>query len=425
MPDTTPAASPPVTASEQQSILQRCRRALMGLGWEHPFFALAAARVRLVVEAVLPDHTMSVDLSGTIRIDPTFVTPSGQGGIPDEQIRGVLAHELCHLLLLHSARQQGREHRRWNCATDRAINITLRQAGVALPSWGLYPQPGDEALPAEQLYLKEPTSQDGGQGGQGGGQGQGQGQGQGPPRVGGGCGPNPAPEGTASPAEAQSAAEREWQEIAATSRILDTSRAVGVGGGKLFSSLLDFPPPKIRWDQVLRGQLSRALAAHGYDDVTYQRRNRRTQLTGPIFPGGVTYRAKVAVVIDTSGSMSDEDLTRCVANTIAIGKAMRVRLYLVTHDDGVQWQGWVEPGARHTDVAGKCRGRGGTTFGAAYEAVAQQGAFDAMIHLTDGGVGHWPAKPPNARRLIVALFGWGAEGAIPAGTKVIKTELSK
>ena len=195
--------------------------------------------------------------------------------------------------------------------------------------------------------------------------------------------------------------------------------------GRALSSLLDFPTAKIRWDQVLRGTLTRAVAQHGYDDTSYQRRARRTGLTGPIFPGGVCYRAKVAVVIDTSGSMSDTSLKRCIINTVAISRALRVRIYLVTHDDGVQWRGWLDQRTRPEDIAKRCVGRGGTHFAAAYQAVQAAGAFDACVHLTDGGVEHWPARPERSRKLIVALFGWASKRAIPAGARVIETEVDE
>lgn len=493
----------PPTSDEVKAIISRCKGQMLSLGWGWPYFLAGAARIEFRVRP-LPSGTACIEFqpierddwdspAAVIWVDPSFVGPSkDKGQINDDQLRFVLAHELCHAYLWHHERRGNRDPFLWNVVGDRLINATLLEAGLkACPQGVLFPlDPAHAHLTAEELYEIECREGLGKgqqlQQGQAHGQGQqGQGQDDGGRATsvpfGQGCGPQLAPrkgkgqgqdkdqgqasQGKLQPGEGRDTggqaqgekqdqgqdeseggnseewkvqegagdpwadARRSWAQSAAQARVLDRdSTQQGRGQGKgVLSRLLDVPPPKVRWEQVLRGACTRAQAGQGQDDVTYQRRNRRTGITGPIFPGPVAHRASVAVVIDTSGSVSDKALSRAIRNTCAIAQAVKARIFLVTHDDGVQWSGWLERGARPSKVQAACKGRGGTTFDAAYRVVEEESRakFDAMVHLTDGGVGRWPDRPRNARKLVVALIGTPYKSTIPAVAQVIETEVGE
>jgi predicted metal-dependent peptidase len=144
-------------------------------------------------------------------------------------------------------------------------------------------------------------------------------------------------------------------------------------------------------------------------------------------PGGITYRCKAAVVIDTSGSMSDEDLSRCVAETTAIVNNCRVPVFLVVHDHAVQEACWIRPGAKsqvHSNIKKRMKGRGGTSFNEAYDRVEKEpGRFNVMVHLTDGEVYDWPNRPASVRRLVVALVGSSNRESCPDDARIIEVEL--
>jgi predicted metal-dependent peptidase len=121
--------------------------------------------------------------------------------------------------------------------------------------------------------------------------------------------------------------------------------------------------------------------------------------------------------------MSDEDVAEAVGHTVAIGLATKSKLFLVVHDAVVQWAGWLE-GDLAPQLPAKMLGRGGTAFEPAYARIAEEHAqFDIMIHLTDGGVGTWPARPPNVQRGIVALLGWMDRHALPPDQEAIDAKL--
>jgi predicted metal-dependent peptidase len=458
--------------------IERANRAALGLGWAHPMFLPPKTRCNLTEDATVP--TACIDAAGRLRVNPEFVL-----GLTDRQVMFLVGHELLHYILLHGERRQERNVLveipgfgivlLWNVVGDMLINHFLTQLRVgdhpieATPGAVLPEEPGDGDLTAEELYdkllkrLKDsgrtsrlrqassagpaPAGKGPSSDGRGHDESDGQGQskdGQENPHVGCGCGVKAPPkrededEGVAREDQEQGPGQglgsdgpsaedlrNARKECAAQAKAMARmGHGQGSGAGDALAKLLDTPPARVRWDQVLRGVLTRALAMHGRDDVSYSLPNRRTKPWGPIFPGEVAYKAKVAVVIDTSGSMSDAALSRCVAETVGIIKATGVRAFLVTHDDGVQWQGWIAAGAPVGQIKAACKGRGGTSFGAAYRAVQDEGRFDALVHLTDGGVGHWPETPEGTRGLVVGLIGTYHD-AIPKdrhGVRVIEVE---
>lgn len=420
----------PVDPAVAEALIRRCKAQAMSLGWKFPFFLPSIARIEFRVDTRRP--TACVDLRGRIYINPDFAAT-----LKDSELQFVIAHELMHLLMLHHDRRGHRDPLRWNIATDLIINRTLKNVSDAAGA-GAFTMPKNEKgdvgiiadenqaeMTAEQLYseipeppqwLKDLFSQ-------------------GAVPVGHGCGPE-KDGGNGDDADkdekdgdgagkTEDQMRREWRECAAQSQM--AGRQAGTQEGNMLADLLDVPPPKVRWSEVLRGALYRAIAEAGRDDVAWTRRSRRST-PEIILPGGITYRCKAAVVIDTSGSMSDEDLSRCVAETTAIVNNCRVPVFLVAHDHAVQEACWIRPGAKsqvHSSIKKRMKGRGGTNFDEAYERVDEEpGKFNVLVHLTDGEIyGEWPDRPATVRRLVVALVGSANKTDVPADARCIEVEI--
>lgn len=409
-----------MTADDRDALIKRCKSCALGLGWKFPFFLPAVARVEFRPDTRIP--TACVDLRGVIRFSPKFAA-----SLKDSELQFVIAHEIMHLLLLHMDRRGSRDPLRFNIANDLLINYTLKQAALAaggsvdgvfsMPKVGIIANDEQAKLTSEQLYEDVVATDQ---------QRQLFANGQLP--VGAGCGPvdadgdgnvNDNPDQTPD----DETLKRRWQEVAVQAQM--TGRSAGDRANELLANALNVPPPKVRWPEVLRGQLTRALAAAGVDDVSWSRRSRRST-KHIILPGGVTHRCRAAVVIDTSGSMTDEDLAQCVAETGAIVNNLRVPVFLVTHDWALQAALWIKPGRPHGKIQGALIGRGGTSFDEAYYRVGEEpGKFNVLIHLTDGGVGSWPPPPPNVRRLVAALIGECAREGVPHGARVIEVDLGR
>lgn len=401
-----------------EALVKRCKAQAMSLGWKFPFFLPAIARVEFIASVRMT--TAAVDLKGRIWVNPEFA-----GTLKDPELQFVIAHEVLHLLLLHGDRRAHRDPLKWNIANDLIINRTLKNvadnAGAGafqMPKVGIIADDDQAELTSEQLYndIPEPS------------QAMKDAYAAGAIPVAQGCGvENDQGEGPgadeASREETQRL-QREWRETSAQSQL--AGRQAGTSEGNMLADLLDIPPPKVRWSEVLRGALYRAIAEAGRDDVAWSRRSRRSTQE-IILPGGITYRCKAAVVIDSSGSMSDDDLSRCVAETTAIVNNCRVPVFLVVHDHAVQEACWVRPGAKsqvHSNIKKRMKGRGGTSFDEAYERVEKEpGKFNVMVHLTDGEVGSWPNRPASVRRLVVALVNSSSREGAPDDARIIEVEV--
>ena len=116
---------------------------------------------------------------------------------------------------------------------------------------------------------------------------------------------------------------------------------------------------------------------------------RRSKRYGS-FPGIKLLRKhRVAVCVDTSGSISEDDLRRFFAEIEQIHRA-GADIEIIEADVSVQRR-YVYQGRPPSEV----HGRGGTSFDQALKAVRETSArFDACVYLTDG-FAHQPVEPPR------------------------------
>jgi predicted metal-dependent peptidase len=93
--------------------------------------------------------TAAVDGRGKIFVNPRYIE-----GLKVLEVQGLLAHEALHLALLHFVRESGRDKRRWNIATDLAVNSILAERRFALPPGGIFPRDFgfEDGLSAEEYY---------------------------------------------------------------------------------------------------------------------------------------------------------------------------------------------------------------------------------------------------------------------------------
>ncbi len=422
--------------TKHSKLLKTTRRDAIALGWDHPFFLIPSARVKFRIdEKGRITKTAAITTDGVIFLHPPFIEK-----LKPAERQGVIAHELMHMVMLHYFRRGSREAvvltedgpvPLWFIACDMAINGPLRKAGITLPAEGVFPPPEWDGWNTERIYaemLQQAQNNKSGEGmplvqpGQQTGmqdQTPGAGCGVKPPTAGNG---DQEAKGKANGTKTDATLEREWREVAAAASAMQRSQ--GRGAGDVLVQALEIPAPRVNWSAVLRRGMATAIAAHGRDAQTWSRRGRRSQAVGPQFPGWQTNSAKCAVVIDTSGSMSDDDLAQCVAETTSIAKESSVAVYLVTHDDGVQWEGWLVPKCQPKAIKQALRGRGGTCAHEAYERVGSATKrFDCMIHLTDGWL-NWPTWPTNVRKPVVALMGHGSKDTteVPEGALVVEVE---
>jgi predicted metal-dependent peptidase len=156
-----------------------------------------------------------------------------------------------------------------------------------------------------------------------------------------------------------------------------------------------FEPPKVDWRRLLAGAI-RAAVAHktGQVDYSYKRPGRR-RIPRVVTPSMQRPIPHVAVVVDTSGSMSNEDVRAALNEVAGISRRVGVRgdqLKILAVDAAVHG---VAPVRNPRDI--RIDGGGGTDMRVGIEhAETLNPRPDVIVVLTDGWT-PWPDKAGRVR----------------------------
>ena len=365
----------------------------------------------------------------TIRYGPAF-----EALAPHEQV-GVAAHQILHVALRHPGRARTMKARfgdsfdagLFNLATDAILNQTLLLSGHALP-WprvdliGLLKEslgevgPAGQALAkwdAEKLYVRlaaRSAEQ--------------------------GTGRDPQDTNRSGRTEGNSEADRardyarrndfatdidargpggaddtdaledaDWAQLMA--RALEAGRRAGRGIGMLGTQDLDLPRSGFAWEVTLRGLVTKALidAPHPAWNRPARRwiaRDADARLRGsaaPAFQPG-TQRSiavpRIAVCIDSSGSIDRTRLGLFAAQIAGIGRRTGAEVRVLVFDEGLRSSRRMQGGHWESEIARIpfCRD-GGTSF---VDVINEAAALDpsAIVVLTDldGPFGPAPRRIP-------------------------------
>ncbi|MEU6753216.1 VWA-like domain-containing protein [Spirillospora sp. NPDC046719] len=356
---------------------------------DRPYLASALYSLTVVPSDRVP--TMGVDRHWRCYVSPAFVDAT-----PVEELAGVWIHEAAHLLRDHHGRASRlpaadqRDRGRVNIAQDCEINDDLLADGLPLPAGRVHP--GDFGLPEGRMFEEYLAGV--------------------PPQPHHDCGSGahgvPAPwELDAAGAPSVRATEAEALRRATAEAMRAHQRARGhlpAGWRRWADQVLE---PVVDWRRVLAGAVREAVAwAGGAVDYTYRRPSRRTPaLRGAVLPSLRRPVPRVAIVIDTSGSMGDDELAAALAEVNGVLREVGVRgdrVSVLACDADVHAVSRVTS-AEQVELGGG----GGTDMRVGIaRALAQRDRPQVVIVLTDGYT-PWPAESPSCR-LIAALVGDGA-----------------
>ena len=384
----------------------------------------AATRFPYLATGVFGAEVIADTGSGTVSVDESWrmhADPELTAGWSPAQLGSVLIHHVCHLLRTHGERAQGAgvrpdEAADWVRAADAEINDDLVPAGLDLPGRPVLPRDlrAVDGLLAEQYFdairrHAAPAAPDAGADNPGrSGQWLDCGSGaDGIPRAGQGDGGLPR-----------------WQADLLRRQVAQEVIAHGKQAGTVPASLLRWAEevltPKVNWRAVLAAELRRAIAeVSGAVDYSYRRPSRRSAVTGPVvLPALRRPVPEVAVVCDTSGSMTDDLLAMVLAEVEgllrALGLARQVRV--LACDTAVAPVQRVSS-ARQVELVGG----GGTDMGAGIGAAAALRPRPAVTVVLTDGYTPWPAAAPKGMRVVVGLLGEGAPDA-PPWTRSVRVE---
>ena len=337
--------------------------------------------------------TVAVDEGWRMHADPELTvtwTPA--------QLGSVLVHHVSHLLRAHGERALAAgitpdDARTWIRGADAEINDDLVPAGLELP--GRPVLPGDlgaeDGLLAEQYFTagrEDADTQaqpdwdlDCGSGADGWGRGW---DAAGPPAL--------------SPWQARLLCRQVAQDCVRHAR----------EAGNVPAGLLRWAEqalqPAVDWRRVLAAELRRAVAdTAGAVDYSYRRPSRRASVAGSVvLPALRRPVPEVAVVCDTSGSMTEDLLAAALAEVDGLLRSLGLarQLRVLACDTAVA------PARRITSARQvELIGGGGTDMGAGIAAAAALRPRPAVTVVLTDGYTPWPDRPPRGIRVVVALLG--------------------
>lgn len=403
--------------------LDRVARGLRLLTAPLPHLAGLAAAVRVNIDTRVP--TMGVFASGRLVVNPGFVAR-----LKENELIFVLAHELLHLALRTHDRARGSHHLEFNYAHDYIINDILRvELGfTAIPAGGL-DMPGAREKSAEQIVLDMRRNADrmpsqsrvfDGQ----------------PvtlrrvltPAPGGGSLQDQRDAGDVlddrterelfpDEASEQGARVKALNDLAAKSLALAKAMSAMKGRGEAGAAQQQVVTAlrglyRTPWDMALQKWLESVAPG----ERTFLRPSRRgVNQTDIVLPGRKRESWMLNVVLDTSGSMTD-DIPRVLGAVADFCDAVSVDEIRVVQCDTAVTSDTVLSPAELAEYA--VRGYGGSDLSPAMLALADDPRVTACLIITDGEIAYPPAEMPYA--VLWVLPGQGAAaGFRPAYGHVI------
>ena len=369
--------------SDQTKATQAVMKARTGMIINQVFFSSLALKLKLMEDPFCP--TAWTD-GRCIGYNPKFVE-----GLTMDTLKGLWAHEVMHIALLHHLREGARNHRKWNRACDYAINLILKDSGFQLPTGALM-DGAFAVMSAEAIYDKLPDDPGDKGGGQGDGQGKGQGgdPGQGQSQAGQWGevrkATNPDTGKELTPAEVEEAEARMKVDVI---QAANNARARGQLPGSLDRAIGEVVSPKVNWRELLQHFVDRAAR----NDYSWRRPNRAYIQRGFYVPALYSQELpECAILVDTSGSISGKELDQFAAEISGILAEYNTLCHVIYVD--ARMQSHEEFSRDDLPLFLHPKGGGGTDFRPGFKWMEDEGIDPRFaVYLTDLCCNQYPTEP--------------------------------
>jgi predicted metal-dependent peptidase len=165
--------------------------------------------------------------------------------------------------------------------------------------------------------------------------------------------------------------------------ILSAKKMAGKIPGSLEDELGTLTKPKIRWQDIVRCKLTKARTGGGKNDWT--KFQTKPMFCGLMTPKRKHYVATFGCLVDTSGSMSSEDIAFGISQLMSLDE--RSEGTVVPADSIIYWDESTKIKKANIEELSKIKivGRGGTVWGEFFEEYENHiGKCDFLIIITDG-----------------------------------------
>jgi predicted metal-dependent peptidase len=370
---------------------------LLRLMWDEPFFSHVLRTVTKIRTEMIPTAGVLAK-DGDIKM---WWNPDFLASLTPDEVKGLLKHECYHLVFHHTTTRRLDPHIIWNYATDLAINSLIPEN--ELPKGGLIPGKAFDPLTEEQLASMTPDQinrfntvsekiesfptkeasewyfarlmedeevkdaiTDRGEGEDGAGSGL----------------PGNMDDhdgwGEMSDEEAEIAKNKVKKAVESAAKECDKKGQWGTIGAEVRDQIRATYKTEIPWQSVLKQFVGYSRRANRSSNI--KRMNRKYP---GVHPGAQRdYTASIAVYVDQSGSVSNEELELLFGELAGLARHTEFVCYHfdteVDEDSEATWKRGNTPLASRT----RC---GGTNFKApSSHANKNRHRFDGYLILTDG-----------------------------------------
>ena len=354
-------------------LLKRLQKIRTFLMLDHPFWGTIVAHLKFQIDD-------SVLIAATDGYKTIWFNSNCQH-LDNENLKFVVLHELLHVVFCHPQRKGDRDPTLWNIACDFAINHILINEMELQPPEGVLYDPKYAGKPAEVIYSElvnfnknahfsqvESDSEVG--------------------------------KRLAKDLSYPQAGENVKSQIEKVKDMIVQANIIyqkwkNKGRGSLPSSIETYIKqliqPRIPFDSLLPRYVTKYTS--GKDDFAFSQINKKKFLyTGMVFPTMKSQDLVVVLVIDTSGSISNTELS-IFAGGIKKISTMVENIYVITCDCEIQQV--IRPG--EIDIFLKnvtFKGRGGTSHVPVFEYIDKNlREVDLVICFTDGYTEYPPETP--------------------------------
>lgn len=374
---------------------------------------LAAARTRLILDKPflgaltlrLPLEETGASWCKTTFSDGKSLYYSRQyiQALPVAELQFALAREALHCALLHFYRRGSRDPQLWREACNFAVNSILIHDGLSPPPDVHYLSEFD-GMTAEEIYPLLQKNEDNRQQSEGSDSRE-SGEGQQDKKAGDGGHYSPPP--TVNPGDMELLAAQWRQRLAAAAQQAMQAGKLSEEMARLVDIVLQ---PRLPWRSVL----AQYLAATARNDYSYTRPSSRRG-DPAIFPGMRSEEIDLVVAVDTSGSISDDEIGHFFTEINAIKGQIRARVVLLACDNRINepfpmvYEPW-----ESFDCEPEIRGGGGTDFRPVFDWISHQDTQpQALVYFTDA-CGSFPELEPQWPTL------WLVKGkqSVPFGSRI-------
>jgi predicted metal-dependent peptidase len=367
----------------------------------HPFFGYFLTHLKFAGDALnLGVSTACVEWDRNakkylsyLHYNPDFISI-----LSVEEVQGVEAHEMMHILLQNEQRKENRDEGRYSRACEIAVNDTVLNAGFSLPRREdfspILPDQTTHNKTVEEIYDLLP----------------------------------PRKEATDEEKKFMHVISTDKQASnASRSDIIDTE---GIDEKKLKEIVSeaaayarihcklpagmerwidDYLTPKMNWLQLLDHYIYNAMTTMTY---SWTRPNRRLARSKLYLPSTVRYGFELVVCVDTSGSISSENLAQFASEIKSIVNSIQGCTAHVIVCDADLYSVYDDIGESNFEQL-KFGGGGGTNFVPALEKAMELDPR-VCVYLTDGD-GEYPKEEPSFPVIWVITPDGVSEEQVPFG----------